>query len=61
MPRVHWHEKLSETYLYSDEGYGTGSQDSFIVHDQPSPTSPTPGNATSEENAVLVQKGWDKA
>ena len=29
MPRVHWGDKLSEIHLYTDDGYGTGSQESF--------------------------------
>ena len=29
MPRVHWDDNSNEVHLISDEGYGTGSQDSF--------------------------------
>ena len=29
MPRVHWDDNSNEIHLISDEGYGTGSQDSF--------------------------------
>ena len=29
MPRVHWDDKISEIHVYADDGYGTGSQESF--------------------------------